>query len=647
VTVVQTLGGLEDLQPNWLPSHLYGSISLYSDYTADYATMYRTQPNVRTCVDFIARNIAQLGLHVFRRVSDTDRQRLADHGLAKLIGRPNTFTTRYRLIEGLLSDMGIYFRAYWLKIKATGGGIALLRIPPALVTVEGGLMPTKYTISVGGSPVEIQPEQIVHFRGHNPDSSLDGLSPLETLRRILAEEAASGDYREGFWKNSARMSGIIERPLAAPEWSDTAMTRFTSQFKAMYSGSSNSGETAVLEEGMTYKPMTFSARDAEYLAGRQLTREECARSYHIPLPMVGILDHATFSNIEAQHRQLYQDSIGPWLEMIQEEIELQLLPEFTDSDNVYVEFNIAEKLKGSFEEQAAALSTMVGRPVMTANEGRARLNLPQIEGDADELVTPLNVLVGGQASPRDSAPPVTASAPKALPYAGKRTIDTTYTRLRSRHVEKWGQVLSKFFEHQGAVVEKLYRNATKAAPRASELWDADRWDSELGDDIYTLNGATAEAFGRRVADAIDFDEFDPDEMLPYLKENARIASEGINKTTLARLKAALSEDDPLEAIVHLFEVAAASRAAQIAQSKVTSAANFGSHRAAEQGGAAEKTWNVNSGNPRSQHATVDGETVKMSENFSNGLRWPGDGQSGDAEQLANCQCSVQFSVGRS
>jgi hypothetical protein len=41
---------------------------------------------------------------------------------------------------------------------------------------------------------------------------------------------------------------------------------------------------------------------------------------------------------------------------------------------------------------------------MTRNEARARLNLPHLEG-ADDLIVPLNVTQGGQASPTDSAPP--------------------------------------------------------------------------------------------------------------------------------------------------------------------------------------------------------------------------------------------------
>jgi hypothetical protein len=38
---------------------------------------------------------------------------------------------------------------------------------------------------------------------------------------------------------------------------------------------------------------------------------------------------------------------------------------------------------------------------------------------------------------------------------------------------------------------------------------------------------------------------------------------------------------------------------------------------------------------------MNGETVALSEDFSNGLAWPGDPRGGPAE-VANCGCSVQF-----
>src|SRR5690554_5663895 len=167
---------------------------------------------------------------------------------------------------------------------------------------------------------------------------------------------------------------------------------------------------------MHLNPPSFpTRRSSDLIEARKLTREEVAAAYYIPPPLVGILDHATFSNIREQHKQLYQDTLGPWLTQIDEALEAQLLPEFGE-DDLYLEFNLEAKMRGSFEEQAAAASTAAGAPWMTVNEIRGRNNLPSIEG-GDDLVTPLNVSVGGQASPRDSTPDsanVAKEAPEAL-----------------------------------------------------------------------------------------------------------------------------------------------------------------------------------------------------------------------------------------
>jgi len=634
MAVVRSLGALATLDDSWWPILSYGSMRMYDDHYRTYAQLYREQPNVRTCVDFLARNIAQLGLHVFRRVSDTDRERLNDHPLAQLIAMPlppEWKVTRYRLIESLVSDLAIYFNAFWMKIRTSR--MYILRVPPVLVTVKGNLVPRAYEINLASQVLKLAPSEIVHFRGYNPENGIQGLSPLETLRRILAEEHAMGEYRENFWRNSARMHGIIERPLDAPDWNSLARERFKAEFEALYSGAENSGRTAILEEGMTWKEITFNAQESEYLGARKLTREECARAYHIPLPMVGILDHATYSNIEAQHKHLYQDCLGPWLAMIEEEIALQLLPEFEDHENVYVEFNIAEKLQGSFEEQVQALQAAVGRPWMTANEARARLNLPSLGGDADALVTPLNVLVGGQASPRDSVPKA------VLATKASRELDSTLWETRLRHEEKWREVLQHYFRRQEKTI--LSRVPAKAVPSIDSVWfDGERWDKELAEDLYQLNVATATVWARHVAQQLAA-EIIEELLYDWLSHTSRIAATEINRVTRDHVEAALGEDDYRGAVRGVFESALATRAAQIATSAVTRASNFGANEAAKQLGLHTKTWIVNSRNPRALHAAMDGETVAIGERFSNGMLWPGD-PAGGAENNANCQCSVAF-----
>ena len=128
--------------------------------------------------------------------------------------------------------------------------------------------------------------------------------------------------------------------------------------------------------------------------------------------MIGITEAQGYGSLREQHRALYQDTLGPWQAMLEDEIELQLLSDFGDSDDIYVEFNISQKLSGSFEEQAAALNAAVGSPWMTRNEARARVNLPAIPDPAfDQPVTRLD-LAEGQAQ-KDEAPTPPASVEAA------------------------------------------------------------------------------------------------------------------------------------------------------------------------------------------------------------------------------------------
>lgn len=506
--IVVSHGALQHFAPGAAPftaaatSVAVSSTSRYTlTHAATYEKMYATQPAVRTCVDFIARNMAQLGLHVYRRVSDTDRQRLNDHQLAQWLRQPNPATTAYRMTESTFADLGVHFAAYWLKVRrADRQVIGHVRLPPASVAPSGWLMPEGFVWSApNGMELTLPAEDVVYFSGYNPYSAVAGLSPLETLRGRLYEEAAANDYRAAYWQNAARLEGVIQRPLAAPKWTMEQKDAFRAQWQLRHGGSP--GLTAVLEDGMTFQATSYSAEESQYTDARKLTREEVAAAYQIPLPMVGILDHATYSNIREQHKQLYQDTLGPWCDMYEQEVVRQMLADCADTDRVYVEFNISEKMKGSFEEQAASLQALVGRPIMTANEGRARLNLPSIKDDptADQLAMPMNM--GPETETAGVAPAV---APR---------------RMKQPAAAALVPVIAAAWTRQRARIEKL------PEPDRATVFDTGRFDVELASDLLPLYQAIGCSF----------------------REASRASTqlaEQVNTDTVARL---LQGDDPFPA----------------------------------------------------------------------------------------------------
>lgn len=652
---IQSEGALESLGKRTDPIPPYG-LMLTNDVFATYGAIWRAQPAVRTVVGYLARNIAQLGIHVFDRVDDNNRIRLKDHPLARLLDRPlpaEYKVTRYKLISDMMHDIGIFDQSLWIKMRTDDTIGGLVRVPPYRVYPKGDnwMRPDYFEIRGNSGKRELGPDEVVFIRGYNPDDSREGTPSIEALRQILAEDYESAVYREQMWQSGSRLSGYIQRPVEAPRWNPGARTRFRDEWDAQYRGAAAANaRTPILEDGMEYVAAGITPKDAQYVESRKLTREEVASAYFIPPSMVGAAD-APFASLREQHQMLYQDALGPWLKSIKEEIELQLLPDFESyPTTIYVEFNIEEKLKGSFEDQASSMSTMVGRPIMTANEGRARLNLPELD-EGDGLVVPLNVMIGGQPNPQNpleepnaTEPNPAAEAPSATDLAGEPQAASRGVRVKALvsqdATDGLEGALAKYFARQEQVV--VSKLGGKAGP---SWWSADRWDSELAADLFPLFLAMGTEAGRLAMKEIgeDPDDYDEDRTMAWMAAHAEGVAKAINITTQDEILNALKGDNPLAAVKTLFGWYKKSRAKKLAQTSATDLSGFGTQEAVKQKEKeGTKTW-ITGTNPRSKHKALNGETVDLYKPFSNGARWPGDGRLPIA-QRANCNCDMEVRI---
>jgi HK97 family phage portal protein len=588
--------------------------------------LWRTQPHLRTVVSFRARNVAQLGLHVFRRVSDTDRQRDHDSPLQEGLRRPDVSATVYDLLFALVGDLDLYDRAYWLVGQSPEGRTMFRRLPPAWTqpVMSDAWTVKEYRVFRGDKIVTLPADRILSFTGYAPSSPVGSSPTVESLKDTLKEQIEAALYRGQVWKRGGRVSAVIERPAGAPSWSDAARESFREDWYAKYTGKGpKAGGTPLLEDGMTLKRIDFSAQDQQFVEGAKLALTTVAAAYHVNPTMIGVLDNANYSNVREFRRMLYGDTLGPLLAQIEARINTFLIPMLgMDPDVYYAEFNLQEKLQGSFEEQAAVMQTLVGRPIMTGDEGRAKFNLPALGGNMAEPVTPLNVLIGGQASPTDS---------------GSQNRNAGVPQLKARgsesREEQCAERLASFFARQRRAV------MSRLGAGREDVWDADRWDDELTEDLTEMYLATSEVAAREALADAGFGSYDVARTMAFLAEAARRSASDINETTRTAVAAAADDDDPTEAVASVFNVAEGQRAGAIAATTVTFASAFGTVEVARQNSdRATKTWQVESGNPRPSHAAMDGETVPIDEPFSNGLMWPG--AVGDPDEVAGCRCSV-------
>ena len=599
-------------------------VAAWTQYqAASYAYMYRSQPAVRKVVDYIARNASQLGLKLYERVSDTDRRRDTDHPAAQTMDDPDGQRPADQFLFSLIADFLVSENAYALIYRPSSGSAQrrLLRVPPDAVEVlTQGFFIVGYRVMLANgqslpdrSQPPLAPEDMLHWCGYNPAEPRLGVSRLETLRSILAEDAASQQANIELLKAGLAKPGYIKRPLEAADWPEEVRERFQESWANQ--AKSSPRKTPVLEEGMEFADFGVSPKDAEMLAGRRFTDEQVASLYGLAhVPPEG----------EEERRAFYADVLPPITRSLASQLDFSLLAgEFAESD-YYFEFDLNEKLRGEPEARFAAITSAVGRPWLTANEARAMENRPPVEG-GDELVTPLNVLVGDNPRPAPNVMP--PQDPNGPPQDGSHREASIKALLaprqqqqldrRNRYAREFTDLLVRHYERQ----ERAYKSTSVKADR----WV--QWNAEMAGDLDALLRKSVETEGD-VAAARFGSSFDTRLVTNYLQGMAEGAATDINKKTREELAVASTAE--------VFARAADVRAPAGGMSLATAASAFANREAARQASDTEyrvKTWVVTSDN--SSHPEMNGETVPLGETFSNGADGPPADHPG-------CECLIEI-----
>lgn len=375
--------------------------------------IWEDQPHLRTVTTFIARNVASLQLQAFERVEDGGRERVREGHLARVCKLANADMTMYDLLERTMFDLCLYDEFFWLLPGDLDVDTPTLDIRPIPVSwvqkraYKDGWGSLDYIVIESGDndgrSVEVPGERVIHRHGYNPKTMKRGKSPVQSLRDILGEQIEAAIFRAQMWRNGPRPGMVIMRDpeSKAGRWDAESRTRFMANLRASFSPkSSDVGGTLLLEDGMKAENFHTTSKDEQTVETTKLSLQTVAQVYGINPTMVGQLDNANYSNVREFRKALYGDNLGSWIRIIQDVMNLFLLPRVgVDNEKFYFEFNLEEKLRASFEEAAEIKRAAVGNVAwMTINEVRAMDNLPSIDG-GDELARPLNTEFGDSEEP--------------------------------------------------------------------------------------------------------------------------------------------------------------------------------------------------------------------------------------------------------
>lgn len=619
--------------------------------------LYATQPHLRTVVSFVARNTAQLGRHVYTTNADGGRDRVKDSVATRIFKHPNEYMTGYDLFVSLVTELALHDYALWIPRMKENGDWAIDPVPGDWVQgTRGGTAFTaaKYIIHFPGEPTarEVNATDVVVFKGYNPGGSKKlGSSPVTSLKGTLSEQLSALEFREQMWKRGGRVGAYLTRPKDAPVWSPEARDRFIQNWRNSWSGSgANAGSTPLLEDGIELKRLGFAAKEEQWLEAATLALSTVASAYHVPPTMVGAQTGSTFSSTREFRKMLYTETLGPLISQIEGTINAFLLPLIGADEDEFLELNIQEKLQGDFVEQAASYQSAAGGPWMTLNEVRRQNNMPPIEG-GDEIITPLNVVRGGgdQADPSDTGAQNDqgldsegGTSGAASGPAGARKAHTSQFSTKTDSIQPDARLLADFERE----LKRFFKAQRKSlgGSKDPEWWDGKKWNRELSGILLPHLTSLSAGVARDTAGAkgLDPDDYSVGRTTNFLKAVADSRADLINSTTRDQIKHRLDLEESMDdAIEHVMTVAEEARAPEAMKTISTFVTAWASVEAVKQlvpDKRPTKTW-LSSGLPNSRHAGMDGETVPIDENFSNGASCPGDPSLG-AEEVANCGCSL-------
>lgn len=350
---------------------------------------------VYACVSAISETVGSLPLEVYRRTDD-GREKAKQHPLYRLLhDTPNDWQTALEFREQLQRHVLLRGNAY-AEVKRNNAGRveALLPIHPDRVVIlksdSGRLV---YEVADdNGQQRRLLADEVLHLRYHT-DDGIVGRSPISVARDSIALALAERTHGAKMFEQGTKLSGVIETPAGTTK---EQARQICDSWAAGQAGVSNHGKTGVLPQGATFRTVSMTLEDAEWIEARRLSVEETARLFRVPPTLIGDLREANYSNAVELGRYFVTHTLRRHLVMWEQAINRTLI---NDPRQFYAEHSVEGLLRGDSKTRAEFYQRGIEDGWLQRSEVRQLENLPKIEGIDDEAAQPTAPTEGTQQLP--------------------------------------------------------------------------------------------------------------------------------------------------------------------------------------------------------------------------------------------------------
>ena len=388
-------------------------------------SMLSRNSTVMACVGAKARALAQLPIKVMYKADDgtfvdalkSDKVGSRDKAKAKqvasLLDEPNNFQSRYEFwyqYSMWLDLAGEVFTLWWRKDQAdpVATPLEMYCLDATLITVR--LTETRYPsyqLSTPSYGFSKDAPLAAHQVMHTTEAAWQGVAGFN--KGILAAELVGLDqdidlYANFVMQNGAKPSGIFTTDLVIP---DAKYKEVAERLKAAWANLTNSkesdsskpGQGMLLDQGMKYTPVgMLSLQDADCAKLKEQTMKRICGLFGVPPSMIGVQGEK-FNNTQTMLDEFYKSTMFPLITNLEQKLKSSLLRGYP---NLAIQFDTKDFLKGAPLDQMNFAVAGAGASILTTNEAREYLGLPNIDGgdEVKQAAQPVDPIAG--TSPQDT-----------------------------------------------------------------------------------------------------------------------------------------------------------------------------------------------------------------------------------------------------
>jgi HK97 family phage portal protein len=258
------------------------------------------------------------------------------------------------------------------------------------VTDNAGRSQQQYVIRRQGEPERIlfREELFIYRALVLGQDGILGIDPISAEANAIGARIASQDYAARFFQNDAQAGLVLQHPAHFED--KPARDRFIEGWQSASTGA-NRHKTRVLEWGIEAKTISMTNEQSQFLETQKYQDVDIARIFGIPPHRVGILDRATFSNIEQQAIEFVTDTLMAWAVRWHQAIKRDLILQ----PSIFAEHDFNALLRGDTEQRFRAYAIGRNWGWLSANDVRRAENMNSID-EGDDYLQPLNMVPAGE-----------------------------------------------------------------------------------------------------------------------------------------------------------------------------------------------------------------------------------------------------------